>query len=62
MMSHERGIGREIVEDFCSGMAPSDIDSERNLPQGTSRNTVSGWWLDDKMRTEDESQRGGMRW
>jgi len=39
----------EILRMFCDGMAPSAIDECMRLPCGTARNTVSTYWLDDKL-------------
>ncbi len=44
-----------IVRKFCMGYEPSYIDRNLSLRLGTSRNVISGWWLDDK-----ENRNGGI--
>ena len=39
----------EILRLFCDGMEPSAIDSCMKLKNGTSRNVISAWWLDEKL-------------
>jgi len=40
---------REIVRDFCLGKAPSRIDRERKLAEGTSHDVIIDWWYEDKV-------------
>lgn len=41
--------GRKVLELFCTGSAPSEIDERMGLLHGTSRHTISSWWLEDKI-------------
>ena len=45
----KRGRNRFIVEDFCMGLTPSEIDKARCLVEGTARNVITDWWLSDKL-------------
>ena len=48
-LSPIRKRNRAIVEDFCKGMTPAEIDFFRKLHSGTARNVISDWWLSDKL-------------
>lgn len=48
-LSTMKKMSRGIVEDFCKGMTPAEIDLSRKLHSGTARNVISDWWLDDKL-------------
>lgn len=45
---------QRIIRQFCMGYAPSQVDERNALRQGTTRDLVARWWLDDKIH------RGGL--